>query len=362
MAAVKDGYLQKYSSGIFKGWKRKYFVLYNDGHFVIFDYKGGTRAASYLVSRDCRDIQVGAGIQAKVPHLPNGQSIDCVFLFIARDKRFLLLADNRRELDSWMQALNNCRATSSSGATSTGYPAMPIQPQYPSTSSHPGVIGAPGGSVGYNNFPAAPPNNMPYYNQPSGLPAQPPPYTGPQQGNATLGFENLTLGSSHQNPPYPSQTAPGYQQPPQPPTQGYPANIQQPSYPYGQPMQPYSGAPCQHPPGGYPAQAYPQPAAYGQPSSHYYSQPQQTQVYAQPHKSGGSGLGGLGGILTGGGLGAALGGVGKTGKKHKKLLGGTAAALAGGYVLHKATRRGSWGSWGSGCSFGSFGSFGSCGS
>ena len=47
----------------------------------------------------CAALQVGAGIQAKIPQLPSSHSVDCVMLFVARDKRFLLLANNRNELE-----------------------------------------------------------------------------------------------------------------------------------------------------------------------------------------------------------------------------------------------------------------------
>merc|ERR1712136_298043 len=75
------------------------------------------------MNRDCLDIQVGAGIQAKIPPLPtNNHTVDCVFMFIARQKRYLLLAHSRSELDSWLDCLNNARSKPASTKSEKVYP------------------------------------------------------------------------------------------------------------------------------------------------------------------------------------------------------------------------------------------------
>ncbi|XP_002130215.2 uncharacterized protein LOC100181754 [Ciona intestinalis] len=377
MSVTKEGYLQKFSSGIFKGWKNRYFILYNDGQFVTYDNKGGPRAGNFHITRDCYDIQVGAGIQAKIPTLPSSHSVDCVMLLSTQSRKFLLLADNRQDVDSWMQALTNARSikpTTTAGNQSAAPGAH--KPKYPTSApAYP-----PQTQSGYPPAPVAYPTGPAY-------PQGPPP-----PGGASLGFENLNLGSGPSQPPsYSAQPPSGSYPPPNyppgppqyptgppqypPPATGYAQPPYQP--PYRQPGPQYPSYPQQAPyrgppPAGYPQQGYPQQGypqgAYGGPAPYGAQQTVYVQQPKQKKKSKGSSAA-MGGMM-GGGLGSVLGGAGKKAGKHKKLIGGTAAALAGGYALSKLTRRGSWGSWssgswgssGSGGSFGSFGSFGSGGS
>uniref|UniRef100_H2YRV9 PH domain-containing protein n=1 Tax=Ciona savignyi TaxID=51511 RepID=H2YRV9_CIOSA len=266
MSVAKEGYLQKYSTGIFKGWKNRYFTLYKDGQLVIFDNKGGPRAGNFHISRDCHDIQVGAGIQAKIPTLPETHSIDCVMMIATSSKKFLLLCENRQDLDSWMQAFNNARSITQT--TTKGYQAEAphTEKNYPTSSTYPPPAG---------NYPAPTPS---------------------------LGFENLTLGSGTSQPPnYSAQPPPGHYPPTNyPPAapgyQGYPPAHQGTSYPPPNQPPPYSQPGAQYPPNypqqprytaspqsGYPPQGYPQQGypQQGYPQQGYPQQGYPPQGYPQ---------------------------------------------------------------------------------
>jgi len=317
MSTVKEGYLLKFSPGVIKYWKQRYFLLTSDGYLNIYDQPRGSLLKKVNVSQQTTVLQMGAGIQAKIPALPNNHhTVDCVFMLGTKGKKYLFLANSRPEFDSWMQAINQHRNTAMPHSTQHSYPA---HPSYPPQNSYPP-------QPSYPAQPSYPP--QPAYPSTS----QPQPSTNP----SNLGFENLTLGAGGYS------GAAAY-----PPQQPYPGNA------------PYAANP---PPQPYPNQQhhYPQQPAYGQPA-YGYQQPPPAQYQAyhqqQPHSSHSSG--GLGAMGALGGLGALGAVVGKKGKKHKKALGGAAAVLAGGYALKKASKfGGSWGSWSSG-SFGSFGSFGS---
>lgn len=367
---IREGFLLKFSAGLLKGWKKKYLILYQDGQLAFFDQRAGMKTGHVNIPQECRDLQVGAGIQSRLPKLPTGQTVDCLFSLITNSKKYLLLANNRQDLDSWLQVLHSVRGSTGNQTSSQNksYPTAthkPDPPYAPPSYSHQQQP-QPGPSLGFEALDLGG-SATPYPPQ-----AALNPYPPQQQ---SYGYPPQAPAS---NPGYPPQAAPGYSQPP---PQGYPA----PGYP------PQQGYPTSQPAHAYPPQGggyyppqgggyYPPPApGYnhqypgGSGYQTQYQYPQQAQ-YGKNHKSGGI-LGSLGGAAAGlgamkmgrksggmMGMGGGGHGIGHKAMKHKGLLAGAGGALLGGYALkkmvggHDSWSLGSGHSWGSGGSFGSFGS------
>lgn len=260
MGTVKAGNLHKLSGFFKNSWKKRYFVLYQDGVFCYYqDAKDKESDGKIHMKTECRQIKVGHAVGEGVKP-PKEKDLNAMFCVCSPERSWYLYADSESEAREWISVLEQARAPLTYGG-----------PQPPPGGSSYSPYGAAASAPGY------PPNAAAYGGVPRGpvSSANPPP----------IGFNpSVTQGAAGPPPPYsqgPPQPNPPYGQPSPYPTgppaappgyapypQGVP--VPQPTYP----SQPYP----QQPPGHY----YPNPPAGQYPQQQYY--PAQNTTYVQGGK------------------------------------------------------------------------------
>lgn len=83
---------------IFKSWKRRFIVLYNDGELAIYDNPNQATADSRIhLASDCRKVDVGFACGSI--NLPKGQSsVDALFRIETKSgKEYFFAASSDRE-------------------------------------------------------------------------------------------------------------------------------------------------------------------------------------------------------------------------------------------------------------------------
>ncbi|XP_070577598.1 uncharacterized protein [Ptychodera flava] len=180
---LKKGYLRRYGGFLFKSWKKRYLVAYQDGQLAWYESPGGSRENLLNLKQEVSMLRIGGQCASDAPKLPSHRDrIDHMFAMTAvGGKTYFFLAADQTELISWLQAFHQARglpppgqAPEGQGQGQPGGPGMP-QPQQP----------------------AAPPPGF----QPGVTQGQPPPYSGPQYGARQPGPQ---YGASQ---PYPQQQA-----------------------------------------------------------------------------------------------------------------------------------------------------------
>ncbi|XP_020604314.1 calcium-binding protein P-like isoform X2 [Orbicella faveolata] len=274
MGTVKAGYLHKLSGFFKNSWKRRYFVLYQDGVFSYYqDSKDKECDGKIHMKTECRRINVGHAVGEGVKP-PKDSDINAMFCVSSPERTWYLYAETESDAREWISLLEQARVPLTYGGPQN--PPVP-RPSYPS-------YGAPNAAA----YGAAP-NPAPYGAAPSvpGGGAHPPP----------IGFNpSVVHGGSSSGPPPPYSQGPpqpqgAYGQPPP-----YPSGPPPPRYapnPYPQPIAPQqpsypSQAYPQQPPGGYPQQAhgqyYPTPPPGQYPQQQYYGNPAHHTTYVQGGK------------------------------------------------------------------------------
>lgn len=308
MGTVKAGNLHKLSGFFKNSWKKRYFVLYQDGVFCYYqDAKDKELDGKIHMKTECRQIKVGYAVGEGVKP-PKEKDVNTMFCVSSPERTWYLYADSEIEAREWIVVLEQARAPLNYGSpqpppggssyTPYGAPAATVPGYPPNTPAYGAAPNAPvmGGNappIGFNPLVLAG----------AGTAGPPPPYAqGPPQPQAPYG----------QPSPYPTGppvAPPGYA----PYPQGIPAA--QPSYPnQSYPRQPpgqYYPAP---PPGQYPQQQYypGQHTTYfqgGKPQTMYVQQPQQ-QRSSRNNMMMGAAAGVVGGAALGYMVGNSMGGFG----------------------------------------------------
>eukprot|EP00794_Sanderia_malayensis_P020339 gene20339-22341_t len=195
MSTTKSGWLEKYCGTIFKSWKRRYCVLYNDGEFAIYEGPNQATADTRInMQRNCKEILIGFACGAI--NLPKGQSsVDSLFCIKTKQgKEYYFVAGSDRECNEWIGVLEHGR-----NSQETNFLVMT------------------------NGKDSAPPPYAPMQ------PQQPPPYQQQQQYGYQPGYPQPAPGYPQPAPGYP-QPAPGYYQP----APGQPGLMYPQQRPYGQ--------------------------------------------------------------------------------------------------------------------------------
>ena len=223
MATIKSGFLLKLSGLLKRDWKRRYFVLYQDGELVY--YEGPTSQTcdgKVNVRNSCQRIDYAFEVEQDIQQRASGR-VNCLFRIRSSVKNITVLADNEQDARDWVQKLNETRQsthTMMSGVPGNAYPGY--QPAMPYPNSQAGVpyptnqpaIGYPGPG------PQCPPVAAPYPTQggmpqpyPVGVtyPGQPQPYIQPM-GTQPPPMYGQYPGYQGQPPPAARYNYPAYQQ------------------------------------------------------------------------------------------------------------------------------------------------------
>lgn len=191
MATIKSGFLQKLSGLLKRDWKRRYFVLYQDGELVYYETPNSQICDGKVnVRQTCQRIDYGFEVEHDIQQKASGR-VNCLFSIRSSVKNVTLLGDTEQDAREWVQKLNEVRQSSMPFGTAPGfqqagttYPSY--QPGMPYPTAQPGMQYPPNQpGMGY---PPNPSHSVPYPTQggmpqpyPMGAtyPGQPPPYGQP---------------------------------------------------------------------------------------------------------------------------------------------------------------------------------------
>ncbi|XP_046849804.1 arf-GAP with dual PH domain-containing protein 2-like [Xenia sp. Carnegie-2017] len=105
MNVVKAGFLEKLSGGLKREWKKRYFVLYQDGHLVYYDKPGSEHCKVAFNVKSRKRIDYGNEIKKNLQH-KSPDRVQCMFYIRSSVKNFCLRAENEEEAREWVQELN----------------------------------------------------------------------------------------------------------------------------------------------------------------------------------------------------------------------------------------------------------------
>ncbi|XP_077869263.1 uncharacterized protein LOC102804980, partial [Saccoglossus kowalevskii] len=108
---LKKGYLRRYGGFLFKSWKKRYFVLYQDGHLAWYEGPGGSREGLVNIKREVSMLRIGQQCSHDAPKLPSVHDNigNMIALSTTGKKTHYVLSADQNELIAWLQALHQAR-------------------------------------------------------------------------------------------------------------------------------------------------------------------------------------------------------------------------------------------------------------
>lgn len=235
MGTVKAGNLHKLGGFLNNSWKKRYFVLDQDGVFYCYqDAKGKESEGKIHMKTECRQIKVGYAVTEGVKP-PKEKDVNTMFSVSSLERTWYLCADSEIAAREWIVDLERARAPLNYGSPQPppggssyppyGAPAATVPGYPPSTPAYGAAPNAP--VMGGNAPPIA---FNPLVLERAGTAGPLPPYAqGPPQAQAPyrhpspyptgpLGYAPYPQGIPAPQPSYPNQSNPR-----QPPGQYYPA-------------------------------------------------------------------------------------------------------------------------------------------
>ena len=109
MGTIKSGTLEKQGGFLWKGWKYKHCVLYQDGEFAIYENATDANAEFRInITSDLKELK--NGFDCGPISLPqNRRDTESLFAIVVPDKTYYLLAESPIECESWIDALNTVK-------------------------------------------------------------------------------------------------------------------------------------------------------------------------------------------------------------------------------------------------------------